>query len=94
MVMDALNERARRSAVPGHPIFRDQTPHRALHQLVSSQLDVDRMDYLNRDSFYTGVSEGVIGGDRIIKMLEVVTTDCWWRKRRSTASRSSSWRGG
>ncbi|MBK7270133.1 MAG: hypothetical protein IPI07_11685 [Flavobacteriales bacterium] len=38
---------------------------------MSSQLDVDRMDYLNRDSFYTGVSEGVIGGDRIIKMLEV-----------------------
>jgi HD superfamily phosphohydrolase len=43
-----------------------------LHQLVSSQLDMDRMDYLNRDSFYTGVSEGVIGGDRIIKMLELV----------------------
>src|SRR5690606_17238474 len=38
----------------------------------SGQLDVDRMDYLNRDSFYTGVSEGVIGGDRIIKMLQVV----------------------
>ena len=48
------------------------SPKRFLHQLVSSQLDVDRMDYLNRDSFYTGVSEGVIGGDRIIKMLEVV----------------------
>jgi hypothetical protein len=56
----------------GIAIFRDQYPKRALHQLVSSQLDVDRMDYLNRDSFYTGVSEGVIGGDRIIKMLELV----------------------
>ncbi|MDR3678477.1 MAG: HD domain-containing protein [Flavipsychrobacter sp.] len=43
-----------------------------LHQLVSSQLDVDRMDYLNRDSFYTGVSEGVIGYDRILQMLTVV----------------------
>jgi len=42
-----------------------------LHQLVSSQLDVDRMDYLNRDSFYTGVSEGVIGYDRILNMLTV-----------------------
>jgi len=43
-----------------------------LHQLVSSQLDVDRMDYLNRDSFYTGVSEGVIGYDRILQMLTVI----------------------
>lgn len=42
-----------------------------MHQLVSGQLDMDRMDYLNRDSFYTGVSEGVIGYDRIIKMLNV-----------------------
>lgn len=42
-----------------------------LYQLVSSQLDMDRMDYLNRDSFYTGVSEGVIGSDRIIEMLNV-----------------------
>ena len=43
-----------------------------LYQLVSSQLDVDRMDYLNRDSFYTGVAEGQIGSDRIIEMLNVV----------------------
>ncbi|HVG40039.1 MAG TPA: HD domain-containing protein, partial [Chitinophagaceae bacterium] len=42
-----------------------------LHQLVSGQLDVDRMDYLTRDAFYTGVSEGVIGYDRILKMLVV-----------------------
>lgn len=42
-----------------------------LHQLVSGQLDVDRLDYLNRDSFYTGVSEGVIGSERIIQMLNV-----------------------
>lgn len=46
-------------------------PKKFLHQLVSSQLDVDRMDYLNRDSFYTGVSEGVIGYDRILQMLTV-----------------------
>ena len=52
-------------------IFTDQYPKRFLHQLVSGQLDMDRMDYLNRDSFFTGVSEGVISYDRIIKMLAV-----------------------
>ena len=41
------------------------------HQLISSQLDMDRMDYLNRDCFYTGVAEGTIGADRIIKMLDL-----------------------
>jgi HD superfamily phosphohydrolase len=52
-------------------IFNDAYPKKFLHQLVSGQLDVDRMDYLIRDSFFTGVSEGVIGYDRIIKMLTV-----------------------
>jgi HD superfamily phosphohydrolase len=52
-------------------IFEDRYDKSFLHQLVSSQLDMDRMDYLNRDSFYTGVSEGVIGSDRIIAMLNV-----------------------
>jgi len=52
-------------------IFKDDYPKKFLHQLVSGQLDVDRMDYLIRDSFFTGVSEGVIGYDRIIKMLTV-----------------------
>jgi uncharacterized protein len=52
-------------------IFDHSYPKKYLHQLVSSQLDVDRMDYLNRDSFYTGVSEGVIGYDRILQMLTV-----------------------
>src|SRR5258705_12818511 len=50
-------------------IFNDVYPKKFLHQLVSGQLDLDRMDYLIRDSFFTGVSEGVIGYDRIIKML-------------------------
>ena len=53
-------------------IFRNEYPKKFLHQLVSSQLDVDRLDYLKRDSFFTGVSEGVISSDRIIKMLNVV----------------------
>ncbi|MFH1005608.1 MAG: HD domain-containing protein [Bacteroidota bacterium] len=46
-----------------------------LHQLISSQLDMDRLDYLNRDSFFTGVSEGVINSERIIKMLNVVNDE-------------------
>ena len=52
-------------------IFRDQYSKKFLHQLVSGQLDMDRMDYLNRDSFFTGVSEGVISYDRIITMLDI-----------------------
>ena len=52
-------------------IFDHSYPRRYLHQLVSSHLDEDRMDYLNRDSFFTGVSEGVIGYDRILQMLTV-----------------------
>ncbi|MCB9177952.1 MAG: HD domain-containing protein [Flavobacteriales bacterium] len=72
LVMDALNAEFDGALETGIRIFRDQHPKGFLHQLVSSQLDVDRIDYLNRDSFYTGVSEGVIGGERIIKMLQVV----------------------
>lgn len=53
-------------------IFEDRHPKRFLHQLVSSQLDVDRLDYLKRDSFFTGVSEGVVGSDRLLKMFDVV----------------------
>ena len=52
-------------------IFTDSYSRRFLHQLVSSQLDMDRLDYLRRDSFYSGVQEGVVGQDRIIKMLNV-----------------------
>ncbi len=52
-------------------IFTDKYPKKFLYQLISGQLDVDRMDYLTRDSFFTGVNEGVIGYDRILKMLTV-----------------------
>lgn len=52
-------------------IFTDQYHKHFLHQLVSSQLDMDRLDYLSRDSFFTGVSEGIISSERIIKMLNV-----------------------
>lgn len=71
LVMLRLNEEFDGALSNAIQIF-DQSYHRKyLHQLVSSQLDVDRMDYLNRDSFYTGVSEGVISYDRILQMLTV-----------------------
>lgn len=56
-------------------IYRNRYHRKFLNQLISSQLDVDRLDYLRRDSFYTGVSEGVIGSDRIIKMMTVVNDE-------------------
>jgi HD superfamily phosphohydrolase len=52
-------------------IFTNNYPKRFLHQLVSGQLDMDRLDYLSRDSFFSGVSEGIIGSERILKMLNV-----------------------
>ena len=56
-------------------IFQHQHPKHFLHQLVSSQLDTDRMDYLTRDSFFSGVTEGNIGYDRILQMLTVVDNE-------------------
>ena len=53
-------------------IFKDEYPNKIFHQLISSQLDMDRLDFLRRDSFFTGVTEGNIGSARIIKMLNVV----------------------
>ncbi len=71
-IMQALNEEFKGQLDTAIAIFTDQHPKPFLHQLISGQLDVDRMDYLNRDSFFTGVAEGVIGYDRIIKMLTVL----------------------
>jgi len=53
-------------------VFEDKYPKKFLHQLVSSQLDMDRLDYLRRDSFFSGVTEGTVGVERIIKMLDVI----------------------
>lgn len=69
--MDRLNTKFNNQLELALAIFRDNYPKRFLHQLVSSQLDVDRLDYLKRDSYFTGVSEGSIGTERIIKMFEV-----------------------
>lgn len=71
MIMHHLNEEMNGVLLPAIEVFTNQTKRKFLHQLVSSQLDVDRMDYLIRDSFFTGVSEGVIGYDRILNMLTV-----------------------
>ena len=72
MMMDSLNDFFNHRLDTANKIFRNDYPKKFLHQLVSSQLDMDRLDYLSRDSFFTGVAEGVINTDRIIKMLTVV----------------------
>ncbi|RMF00304.1 MAG: HD domain-containing protein, partial [Bacteroidetes bacterium] len=71
LFMEALNEHFDGKLALAMQIFKGEYPKRFLHQLVSSQLDMDRMDYLNRDSYFTGVSEGVIGYHRLIKMFAV-----------------------
>jgi HD superfamily phosphohydrolase len=72
LLMNELNKQFNGRLSMAIEIFNGTYSKNFLHQLVSSQLDMDRMDYLNRDSFFTGVSEGVISSDRIIKMLNVV----------------------
>jgi HD superfamily phosphohydrolase len=72
LLMDNLNREFGGKLSLALEIFNNRYHKKFLYQLVSGQLDLDRMDYLNRDSFFTGVSEGVISFDRIIKMLDVV----------------------
>ena len=72
LLIDRLNQEFNGQLDLAKEIFEGKYPRKFLHQLVASQLDTDRMDYLIRDSFFTGVSEGVISFDRIIKMLDVV----------------------
>lgn len=71
LIMQKLNIEYKGKLQMAIDIFTNKYPKTFLHQLVSSQLDVDRLDYLARDSFFTGVSEGIIGYERIIKMLTV-----------------------
>ncbi len=72
MIMEQINQDMNGELNLAMKIFKDEYPKRFLHQLISSQLDMDRLDYLRRDSFFTGVTEGDIGSARIIKMLDVV----------------------
>jgi len=71
LLMEELNRQFEGKLNLAIRIFTDEYPKHFLHQLVSSQLDMDRLDYLSRDSFFCGVSEGVISSERIIKMLDV-----------------------
>jgi len=71
MVMEQMNEEFRGQLSLAIKIFKDEYPKRFLHQLISSQLDMDRLDYLKRDAFFTGVNEANIGSSRIIDMLDV-----------------------
>ncbi|KAA6341995.1 hypothetical protein EZS27_010228 [termite gut metagenome] len=71
MLMERMNKEMNGKITIAIQIFKDKYPKKFLHQLVSGQLDMDRMDYLRRDSFYSGVVEGNIGSARIIKMLNV-----------------------
>lgn len=71
LLMQKLNEHFNGALDLAIQIFTNQYHRPFFHQLVSSQLDVDRLDYLQRDSFFTGVSEGTIGADRILKMLDI-----------------------
>ena len=72
MVMEQMNEEFRGQLTLAIKIFKDEYPKRFLHQLISSQLDMDRLDYLKRDAFFTGVNEANIGSSRIIDMLDMV----------------------
>ena len=71
MLMERINDDLKGQLNLAIRIFKDKYSKKFLHQLISSQLDMDRLDYLRRDSFYTGVTEGNIGSARIIKMLNV-----------------------
>lgn len=73
--MEELNSRFNGSLTVALEIFNGKYPKKFLNQLVSSQLDMDRMDYLKRDSFYTGVAEGGINAERLITMLTVVNDE-------------------
>lgn len=71
LVIDALNKELNGKLELALKIFKNQYERKFFHQLVASQLDIDRLDYLQRDCFFTGVSEGTIGADRIIKMMNI-----------------------
>jgi len=72
LFMEELNQRFNGSLTVAIEIFKSEHQKKFLNQLVSSQLDMDRMDYLKRDSFYTGVAEGNINSERLLTMLTVV----------------------
>jgi HD superfamily phosphohydrolase len=72
LLMKKLNEQYNGKLDLAIKIFRGTYSRKFLHELISGQIDMDRLDYLRRDSFFTGVIEGAVGSDRIIRMLNVV----------------------
>lgn len=70
-LMERMNEQMDGRLTLALKVFRGEYGARYLHELISSQIDVDRLDYLSRDSFFTGVREGSVGAARIIKMMEI-----------------------
>jgi HD superfamily phosphohydrolase len=72
LMMEKMNEKYDGRLDLAIEIFKGTYPRRFLHELISGQMDMDRLDYLRRDSFFTGVIEGSVGSDRIIRMLNVV----------------------
>ncbi|NLE36075.1 MAG: HD domain-containing protein [Bacteroidales bacterium] len=71
LIMEELNSAMGGRLTEAIAIFRGEHPRKFFHDLVTGQMDMDRMDYLRRDSFFTGVIEGSVGSDRIIRMLNV-----------------------
>lgn len=72
LLMQKLNEEFKGGLTLAIEIFKGNYPRKFLHELISGQIDMDRLDYLRRDSFFTGVIEGSVGSDRIIRMLNVI----------------------
>jgi HD superfamily phosphohydrolase len=75
LIMEELNRQYNGALDLALKMFNSQYERKFFNQLIASQLDIDRLDYLNRDSFFTGVSEGKIGSERIIKLLTVVNNE-------------------
>ena len=75
LFMESLNKELDGALDMAIEIFDNRYPKKFLHHLVSSQLDMDRLDYLKRDSFFTGVSDGVVSNQRIIKMFSIVNDE-------------------
>jgi len=80
-IMNKLNQAFQQRLNLGIQIFLNRYSRKFMHQLVSSQLDIDRMDYLTRDSFFTGVNEGIIGYDRLLKMMSVKDDELVWEEK-------------
>ncbi|TAG50804.1 MAG: HD domain-containing protein [Cytophagales bacterium] len=75
LFMNVLNDIFNKELTLAISIFTGDYERNFFHDLVSSQLDMDRLDYLNRDSFFTGVSEGIVGSDRLVRMFEIVNDE-------------------